>query len=398
LSEHSKRAAIVGVGHTEFARQIDKSLTRLYVEAARKAIDNAGLLMHQVDGLLTWNGGPNPRYHLELAETFGLYDKQLCMTVKQGGAAAGLCVEIARWALESGRCKYVLIVAGSKEGSAGRSERGHAATDAMATLTMHYPNYEHPYGPLMASFYALIAQRHMHDYGTTTEQLASVSVAMRHNAGLNPDAVYRKPITVDDVLNSKMISTPLHMLQCSIINDGALALVMTTADRARDLDQAPVYVTGMGAGMAGYWTGFLAKGGAEQGYSLTRSLSERAAGDAFREAGVDRTDINFVTMTDSFAINPIVALEDYGFCKKGEGGPFVGDGSRIQVGGELPVQPHGGLLSCNHAGTSYHSFVEAVVQLRGEAGARQVKNAELAFVGNSAGIFSTHYACILSRS
>src|SRR5262249_17725049 len=157
-------------------------------------------------------------YHLELSEVLGLFDTPLCMTVKQGGAAAGLSVEIAKWALEAGRAKYVLIVAGSKESEAGRSHRGNAMTDRMATLTMHYPNYEHPYGPLMASFYALVAQRHMYEFGTTEEQLAAVSVAMRYNAGLNPHAVYRTPISVEDVLYSKMISTPLHMLQCSIVN------------------------------------------------------------------------------------------------------------------------------------------------------------------------------------
>jgi acetyl-CoA acetyltransferase len=237
----------------------------------------------------------------------------------------------------------------------------------------------------------------MHEYGTTEEQLASIPVAIRHNASLNPAAVYQTPITVEDVLNSKMISSPLHMLHCCAINDGAMAYVLTTAERAYDGPNKPVWVLGSGGGQSGYWTGFLANGGAEKGYSLIRTQAKLAADQAFAEAGVTRGEIDFVNCCDNFAITPLILLEDYGFCEKGEGGEFIGpDGDNIKVGGGLPVNTHGGALSCNHAGINYHNYVEAAVQLRGDAGARQVTGAKMALAGATAGIISTHYATVLA--
>jgi acetyl-CoA acetyltransferase len=183
-----------------------------------------------------------------------------------------------------------------------------------------------------------------------------------------------------------------------MVNDGGVAFVLTTEERAKDLKQKPVYVLGSGGGESGYWTGFITNGDPKGHYNLTRTLAEHAANDAFAEAGVERKDIDLVTCCDNFAITPLVLLEDYGFCKKGEGGPFVGDGSRLKVGGELPVNTHGGMLSCNHAATELLNYVEATVQLRGEAGDRQVKGAKVAFAGATAGIISTHYATVLSNS
>jgi acetyl-CoA acetyltransferase len=398
-----KRVAIVGVATTEFARQIpDRTKTELWVQAAKGAVEDAGITMKDVDGLLAPGTGgsgaryDNPRVHMELGEILGIYEKSLCINLMTGGASGGHAVEIARWALQNRRCEYVLVVAGSKESDHGRSTRGHGMTDRLALLTMHYPEYEHPYGPLMPSFYAVCAQRHMHEYGTTEEQLASIPVAIRHNASLNPAAVYQTPITVEDVLNSKMISSPLHMLHCCAINDGAMAYVLTTEERAYDGPNKPVWVLGSGGGQSGYWTGFLANGGADKGYSLVRTQAKLAADQAFAEAGVTRDEIDFVNCCDNFAITPLILLEDYGFCAKGEGGEFIGpDGDNIKVGGGLPVNTHGGALSCNHAGINYHNYVEATVQLRGDAGARQVTGAKMALAGATAGIISTHYATVL---
>ncbi len=396
------RVAIVGVGHTEFARNIpDKTNQRLQVEAAAKAVADAGLKMRDIDGLVCMDGGSmnsNPRYHMELSEVLGLFDTPLCTTTNQGGASAGYAVEIARWALQAGRVKNVLVVDGFKESSQGRTQHGNAMTSNLSVTPIHYPNYEHPYGALMASFYAIIAQRHMHDFGTTEEQLASVPVATRYNASLNPDAVYRKLITHEDVLNSKVISTPFHMLHCCMVNDGGVAFVLSTEERARTYRKPPVYVIGSGGGESGYWTGFITNGDHLGHYNLTRTLAEHAANEAFAEAGVNRKDIDFVTCCDNFAITPLVLLEDFGFCKKGEGGPFIGNGDRIKVGGDLPVNPHGGMLSCNHAATELLNYVEAALQLRGEAGDRQVKGAELALASATAGIISTHYAQVLSKN
>jgi acetyl-CoA acetyltransferase len=390
-------AAIVGVGHTEFSREIiGKSALQLRVEASLYAVEDAGLRVHDIDGLLIQEEPANPRYHMEFAEVLGLYDTPLCTSIALGGSSVGFSVEMAQWALEARRCRYVLIVAGAKESAAGRSERGHGVTDRGAANPMFYPSYEHPYGPLIVSFYALVANRHMHEYGTTEDQVAAVSAAFRYNAGMNPDAVYRKPITIEDVLASRMISTPIRLLECAITTDGAVAMVMTTTERARDLRQRPVSVLGSGGATSGYWTGFLAKGGKDSGHSLTSTLARRAADDAFAAAGVERDDIDLVNLCDSFAIAPIVQLEDYGFCAKGEGGAFVGDGERIRVGGDLPVNTHGGLLSCNHAPSNYMGYVEAVRQLRGQCADRQVKDARLALAASMGGIISTHHVNILS--
>lgn len=391
-----QRVAIVGVGKTQWARFLpDKTVMDLFVEAAMNAIDDAGLKVRDIDGVLCMEG-PQRRFHHEFKETMGIYDAPIAMTTLTGGVTSGTHIEIAKWALLSGRCKYVLCIGAHRENAAGRTPRGNAMTDSIAVSEIHYPDYEHPYGPLMGSFYGAVAQRHMYEYGTTEEQLSGVSVGIRYNASLNPDAVYRTPITIGDVMNSRMISTPLRLLHHCMINDGGSAFIVTTEERARDLKQKPVVVLGSGGGQQGYWTGFLANGDPTGHYSLTRTLAERAGNDAFREAGVDRKDIDLFTVCDNFAITPLVLLEDYGFVKKGEGGPFIGNGDNIKVGGKLPVNPHGGMLSACHAAAEFPNYLEAVWQLRGQAGARQVKDARLALATCAAGIMSTHFAHVLS--
>ena len=374
------------------------TLLDLEISAASNAVEDAGLDLHQIDGLITWNDQPNPRHHVELCEILGLHESPFAMTIKQGGASAGFSVEIATQALKAGRAKYILVMAGNLESVAGRTSRGSGVTDHMALLTMHYPDYEHPYGPLMVSFYAAVAQRHMFEFGTTEEQLAGVSVAMRYNASLNPQAIFRKPISVRDVMTSKMISSPLRLLNCCMVSDGAVAFVLTTEKRSTDCRRHPVLVLGCGSAHAGYFSGFLAKGGARGGYDLVRTIASRAADSAFAQAGIDRREVDFLTLCDNFSITPIVLIEDFGFCRKGDGGPFVGQGDSIKVGGHLPINPHGGLLSCSHAGTNFLNYVEAVVQLRHEAGARQVAGARLALASSSAGIASTHSVTILARA
>jgi acetyl-CoA acetyltransferase len=398
----NERIAIVGVGHTEFARQIPKTSQRLQVEAASKAVADAGLKMSDIDGLVVMDGGSaigNPRYHMELSEVLGLFDTPLCMTTHQGGSSAGYAIEVGRWALLNGRVKNILVVGGNSESTmAPRTARGHGATDSIALWPGHSLDYEHPYGPIMPSYYAAVARRHMFEYGSTEEQLASIPVATRYNAGLNPDAVYRKPITHEDVLSSKMISSPLHMLHCCMVNDGGVAFILTTDERARDLRQSPVYVQGHGGMETGYWTGFITNGDPRGERSLIRTHGKAAADEAFREAGVERKDIDLLTVCDNFAITPFVLIEDYGFCEKGEVGDFVGNGDRLKVGGEFPVNPHGGCLSCNHAATNFQNYVEATIQLRGQAGQRQVEGAELALATCCAGIISTHFATVLSKN
>ena len=265
------RIAIVGVGVTEVAERIsDKSSIRLRVEACRRAVDDAGLPLRGVDGLVTAelsepvDSAANPRHHMELAEILGLYEKSLCVTAPVGGAAPGYSIELARWALQSGRCEYVLAVAG-KSGRMGGPSGGDAPVNRTSQLSTHYPDYEWPYGPLVATFYACLARRHMHLYGTTEDELASIPVAFRYHASLNPAAVRRGPLTVDDVLRSASVSTPLNALHCGMINDGAAAFLMTTEERGQELAQTPVFILGSGCGSSGYWSGFLAAGDVERG-------------------------------------------------------------------------------------------------------------------------------------
>jgi acetyl-CoA acetyltransferase len=387
---------------TEAARSIpEKSALRLRVEAAKAACDDAGVPLKEVDGLLimeqpTSSAASNPRHHMEFSEILGLYETPLCATLPVGGATAGCSIDIGRWALQNRRCRYVLCVAGMKASDMGRTTRGHGFTDRTAKLTMHYPDYEWPYGPLMPSHYAVLAQRHMHLYGTTEEQLAAVPVAFRHHASLNGRSVYRTPITVEDVLNSKPISTPLHMLHCCMTNDGAAAFLLTTEERARNLRHKPVLVLGAGQGFSGYWSGFLANGGADKGYSLTTTQAVRAGEQAYGEAGVDPEDIDLFTCLDNFAITPLLLLEDYGFCERGGAGDFVGEnGKNITLGGTLPTNTHGGGLSCDWSAPNYLNTIEATLQLRGQADGRQVEGAKLAFVATGAGIASTAAAHVL---
>jgi acetyl-CoA acetyltransferase len=246
--------------------------------------------------------------------------------------------------------------------------------------------FEGPYKPFNPpSSYALIAARHMYQYGTTRRQLAEVAVAARKWAQLNPEAFARDPLDIDTVLNARMISDPFTAYDCCLVTDGAAAYVMTRADRARDLKQKPIYIL---SNATGVWHRSVANM-----QDLTVTPSKESGERAFAAAGLGPNDMDVVQIYDAFTINTILALEDLGFCKKGQGGPFVENGA-IAPGGKRPVNTNGGGLSCVHP-NMYGAFatIEAVRQLRGTCGARQVKDAKTAVVngngGNSAASQST---------
>jgi acetyl-CoA acetyltransferase len=262
-----------------------------------------------------------------------------------------------------------------------------AAVAQIAGAGWAHPEYEAPYGPLVPTLYALVAQRHMHEYGTTPEQMAEVAVAIRGHAALNPLAQKREPITVADVMSSRMITSPLRMLDCAIVSDGAAAFVVTAR---KDVKKRPVRVLGQGYGFTHTYIGehdHIATTGAVQSGRM-----------AFEMAGVRPADIDVAELYDCFTITVIAELEDLGFCPKGEGGRFV-EGGRIRLGGELPVTTHGGLLSAVHPGLAGGMFhvVEAVRQLRGECGERQVPDAELALAHGNGGIIGIHCTLVLGR-
>jgi acetyl-CoA acetyltransferase len=306
-----------------------------------------------------------------------------CITAPSGGGTTLAILHHAASAITTGMCNTVLITMADSQ-VAGMS--WDKAIEAMSTAG--HPQFERPYGSPIPAVYALLARAHEHAYGTTAAQRAAVAVACRKHASMNPAAPMREPITVENVLNSRLIADPLHLLDCSLVSDGGAALVMTSAERARDFPKKPVYLLGVGEGHSHEHV--------SQALSLTTSAAKEAGERTYAMAGVGPKDIDVAELYDCFTPVVIIELEDLGFCPKGEGGRFV-EGGRIELGGELPVNTHGGLLShCHpgHPGSMFH-LTEAVRQLRGECGPRQVKDAKIALVHGQGGIMSTHCSAIL---
>jgi acetyl-CoA acetyltransferase len=265
-----------------------------------------------------------------------------------------------------------------------------AAVSALAAAVGH-PYYENHYGPSIPGCYAMIARRYIHEYGITRDQLAQVAVTTRRHAGLHPNSHMKAPISVADVLNSKPIASPLNILDCCLISDAAGAFIVTSAERARDCKGKPAYVLGVGEK---HTHEFIVC--AE---SLTQFGAEESGRDAYTMAGVGPADIDVAQLYDCFSIVPVIELEELGFCKRGEGGAFYADG-HADIGGKLPINTHGGMLSHAHAGATggLLGIIEAVAQLRGGLGARQVEGAEVALVHNEGGVLSSHCTVILANS
>ena len=373
------KVAIVGVGDTEVGVVRGMSATQLYVQAARRALDDAGITKNDVDGLITCVSFAEPYlYHAEMIAEYMQIFPRYCITAPSGGGTTLAIMHHAASAIVTGMCDTVLItMADSQVSGLSRAK----AIEAMATAG--HPQFERPYGAPIPGFYALVARAHQHAYGTTDEQRAAVAVACRKHASMNPAAQMRDPITIEDVLKSRLIADPLHLLDCSLVSDGGGAIIMTSAERARDFKNKPVYLLGVGEGHSHEHI--------SQAHSFTASAAKEAGERAYAMAGLGPKDIDVAELYDCFTPVVIIELEDLGFCPKGEGGRFV-EGGRIQLDGELPINTHGGLLSHCHPGHpgSIFSVTEAVRQLRGECGPRQVKDAKIALVHAQGGILSTH--------
>lgn len=384
----NKRIAIVGLGETKIGAVPDKNSLQLYAEASKKAIEDAGLSKNDIDGVLT--AGTYMHNYLMHSMVISEYlhiRPQYSSTVLIGGVSAVHMISSAAAAINMGLCKTVLVVAADSLLSEGRSK----AVEMMAGFC--HPQYELPFGFITPSMYALAATRHMYQYGTTREQLAQVAVSMRKHASLNPNAHYRKKITIEDVIKSKPISSPLNLLDCAPVSDGGAALIVTTEERARELTTKPIYLLGVGEAHD--------LDHADWQRDITVSAARRAGQSAYAMAGLGPRELDFAQIYDCFTITLIALLEDLGFCGKGEGGPFVGDGSRIELGGEIPVNTHGGLLSQGHAGPAAGIFhvTEAVKQLRGNVDVeRQVANANVGLVYGNGGMLRSGAALILGRN
>ncbi|HEY6870267.1 MAG TPA: thiolase [Novosphingobium sp.] len=350
----------------------------LAAEAGRLAVEDAGLKLSDIDGLFICL--PNDFLSgLTIAEYFGIHPK-LTNNNRTGGSAFITHAEWAMLALDAGLIDYALICYGSNQ-----------RTGAGKLVSAQAPSpFEHPYRPNNpVCSYALAASRHMHQYGTTSEQLAAVAVAARQWANRNPEAFRHGPLTVDDVLATRLVADPLHVADCCLITDGAAAVVLTRADRAKDLRKTPVPL--LGAASATWHTEIAQL--ADFTVTAARETGERA----FAQAGLAPADIDVVNLYDAFTINTILFLEDLGFCPKGEGGRFVASGA-IAPGGSLPVNTNGGGLSFCHPGMyALFTVVESIRQLRGEAGERQIAGARLALAHGNGGTLSSQATCILGR-
>lgn len=378
---------ISGVGETKLGKIPEYGCMQLYALAAMEAIRDAGLELGDIDGVLTIDSMAEPyRIHCTVFSEYMGIKSTYSMTCSNGGATSCAMVAHAAAAIRANYCTNVLIV------TADKLLTGLSRDQAVSSLAANagHPQYESPFGPTIPSLYALAANRHMYEFGTTVEQLADVAVSHRKNASLNPNAQMRDPITRDDVLNSRMIATPFKMLDCSVVSDGGGAIVVSRADARPASGKKPVYLLGAGEGHLNEHI--------HQAPSLTTSGAALSGKLAYQRSGLSPSDIDIAMLYDCFTITVVIELEDLGFCQKGEGGPFVESGA-IRIDGSLPVNTHGGLLSHGHPGRPGGIFhiIEAVRQLRGECDTRQVKAARTALVHGNGGILSTHATLILGN-
>lgn len=372
-------AAVVGVGLTPFGTLPGKTPFEVTAEAIHNALADAGLKKDQVDGFFT-SGMGHVFHGLQAVEYFGL-NPSVVDSTNIGGSSFVNCLQSAAMAIKTGACEVALIAYGSTARSNPRGGPGGGA--GPNAYNPHESEYK-PRNPVVS--YALAAARHMYEYGTTREHMAEVAVAARRWAQKNPRAEMRDPLSVEDVLNSRMICDPFSKLDCCLVSDGGAAAILVSAERAKDFPAKPVYLLGVGSAITHEQIA--------QMPDLTVTAAAQSGPRAFEMAGVGPSDIDVIEFYDAFTINTILFLEDLGFCPKGEGGRFVADG-HIGPGGSHPVNTNGGGLSCVHPGM-YGMFVqiEAVEQLRGDCGERQIKGAELALANGNGGKLASQVTAI----
>jgi acetyl-CoA acetyltransferase len=381
-----RRVAIVGAALSDIGRVDDRTDYELCHQATVRALADAGLTKADVTGFMSCGAGTF--LPVDIAEYMGLSAQLNWVDSTQvGGASWEFYVEHALAAIASGLTDVVVLAYGS---TARADLKRRYRTANLAYSNKGPSQFDAPWGHTLISKYAMTARRHMHEFGTTIEQLAEIAVSARYNASLNPDAFYRDPITIDDVLSSRMMADPFTKLQCCLRSDGGGAVVLTSADRAVDCAKAPVWILGSGEAVShvtmSEWDDF------------TSSPCERSGRLAFERAGLTPDDVDVCELYDAFTSMLLLTLEGLGFCEKGAGGAFVEDG-KLRVGGALPTNTDGGGLSHCHPGMrGMFLLVEAVRQLRGECGDRQVPGAEVACVNGTGGWFSSASTLLLGRS
>ena len=378
----SGRTAIAGLGMTELGRVYGRSATDFAVEAVLRALGDAGLAKDELDGLLI-NAGISQGIDLSLAQALGLRALAVQTQMQGYGSSAGQMVQYAALAVNAGLAKHVAcvfadapLVPGERAGRAYGGARARARGMSSLLAPLGYA------GPI--PYYALHAQRHMDLYGTTQDQLGAVALSARAWARKNPLATMREPLALTDYHASPWIVEPFHVLDCCLVSNGAICVIVTSAERARDLARPPVYVRGM------------AQGHQLEADENAPSLAQRSCRTAFAMAGCVPSDITLCQIYDCYTYTVITTLEDYGFCARGEGGPFVQAGA-LAPGGKLPTNTGGGMLSGYYM-WGMTPISEAVIQARGDGGARQVERNELIAVSGNGGIFNHHATLVLSPS
>jgi acetyl-CoA acetyltransferase len=375
------QVAVVGAALSDCGRVDNATPFALHYQAAARALADAGLSHADVDGF--GSTGLGVLAPVELAEYLGLRPTWVDST-SVGGSTWEVMLEHAVDAIKAGTARTVLLV----YGSTARADLKKRLRTANLSLSTRGPSqFEAPWGHTLIAKYAMTARRHMHEFGTTIEQLANIAVDTRYNASLNPDAMYRDPITVDDVLSAPMVATPFTKLHCCIRSDGGGAVVLTSAERAADLPRPAVRVLGTGTASnvttMSEWTDFTVSPAAVSGKL------------AFERAGLTPADVDVCQFYDSFTSTVLLTFEALGFCGRGEAGAYL-EGAAMRVGGRMPTNTDGGGLSSCHPGMrGIFLLVEAVRQLRGEAAGRQVPGARVACVNGTGGWFSSTSTVLL---
>ena len=356
------KGCVSGIGETKYEKSTDRSTLALTLEASLAAVRDAGLSPHEIDGVIPYGAGGIVAE--DFITNFGIQDLRYSAQTPMGGASPVAALQSAAMAVATGVARHVLIALG-RGATSGRITNRLAQMPQMRVAG----EFEMPLGTnAPAQFYAHMARRHMEKYGTTSKQFAEVAITCRENATKNENAMMRKPMTVEDHQNSRMIADPFRLYDCCLESSGAAAVVVSSADRAKDLRKKPVFLSGLAEGHP------MSPSTITQRPNMVELGLAKAAPIALRMADLSLNDIDVAEIYDCFTYIVICQLEDLGFCKKGEGGDFVSSGN-IKKNGTIPINTHGGLLSEAHIAGMNH-IVELVRQLRGECGERQLRDVE----------------------
>jgi acetyl-CoA acetyltransferase len=378
VANPSRTPVIAGIGLSDYPIAPHLTAPQHHAQAMQRALEDCGLPKHELDGYISAGTGGD-EMTVQMTEYLGIRHRYVDSTMT-GGSAFEFHMQHAAAAVRDGLAEAILVTYGSNQLSRMGRMLGTGGFVRANERVAGPSQFTTPFGLPLVGCYAMAAKRHMHEYGTTSEQLAEIAVGVREFAKFNPLARYRDPLTVEDVVSSRLIADPLHLLDCCVITDGGGAVIVTNEERARDLKQTPVYILGAAGGQT-HWN-------IDQMPDFTEIAAMQSGPEAMARAGVRHDDIDTLQLYDSFTITVLLMLEGLGFCAKGEGGAFVAEGN-LRRGGRFPTNTDGGGLSSNHPGMrGIFLLIEAVRQLRGQAGEVQVPDCEVALCCGSGGFLS----------